>query len=286
MEALKSWNSTTSKSSTRPEQNRLLAALPDGVRERLCPHLVSVQMPFGEVLYEQGCRSKYVYFPTTSIVSLLHVTADGATTEAAMVGKEGLVGVVQLLGGETTTGRANVQNSGHGFRLEAHLLEDEFNRGGPLMHLLMRYTQALITLKSLMAVCYRFHSVQQQLSCWLLMNLDRLPSNELIMTQEVIATMLGIRRESVAVAASKLQLDGLILHRRGHVTILDRPGLEAQACECYKVIKNEFDRLLPGWQAGCPISPLQLYAWEFCLQRCKHREHRITPRCDDGREWR
>jgi CRP-like cAMP-binding protein len=233
----------------RPEQNRLLAALPDGARERLCPHLVSVQMPFGDVLYEQGCRSQYVYFPTTSIVSLLYVTAGGETAEAAMVGKEGLLGVTQLMGGETTTGRAIVQNTGHGFRLEAHLLKDEFNRGGPLMHLLLRYTQALITQMSQTAVCNRFHSVQQQLSCWLLMNLDRMPSNKLIMTQGVIASMLGVRREGITAAASKLQRNGFIHYNRGLISILDRPGLEAQACECYKVVRNEFDRLLPEWQA-------------------------------------
>ncbi len=183
-------------------------------------------------------------------------------------------------------GRAIVQNSGHGFRLEADLLKDEFNHGGPLMHLLLRYTQLLITQKSLTAVCYRFHSVLQQLSSWLLMNLDRLPSNELIMAQGVIATMLGVRRESITAAASKLQHDGFIHYTRGHISILDRTGLEAQACECYKVIKNEFDRVLSGWQAGCPINPVQLYAWEFCLRRCKHREHRITPWCgSQAQQW-
>jgi CRP-like cAMP-binding protein len=230
----------------RAGQNNLLNALPADVRGRLFSHLESVQMPLGEVLYESGSQLRYVYFPTTSIVSLLYVMTDGASAEIAVVGKEGILGISLFMGGETTPSRAIVQSEGHGFRLKSQLLKDEFNRAGPVMHLLLRYTQALITQMSQTAVCNRHHSVNQQLCRWLLMSLDRLPSNDLTMTQELIANMLGVRREGVTEAAGKLQRAGLILYNRGHITVLDRPGLEAQACECYQVVKKEFDRLLPA----------------------------------------
>lgn len=230
----------------KPEHNNLLAALPEPIRGRLFPHLELVEMPLGEVLYESGCQLHYVYFPTTSIVSLLYVMEDGASAEIAVVGKEGILGVAIFMGGETTPSRAIVQSEGHGFRLRAQLLKDEFNRAGPMMHLLLRYTQALITQMSQTAVCNRHHSVHQQLCRWLLLSLDRLPSSKLTMTQELIANMLGVRREGVTEAAGKLQNAGLILYSRGQITILDRQGLEAQACECYQVVKKEFDRLLPN----------------------------------------
>lgn len=233
----------------KPEHNNLLAALPEPIRGRLFPHLELVEMPLGEVLYESGCQLHYVYFPTTSIVSLLYVMEDGASAEIAVVGKEGILGVAIFMGGETTPSRAIVQSEGHGFRLKAQLLKDEFNRAGPMMHLLLRYTQALITQMSQTAVCNRHHSVHQQLCRWLLLSLDRLPSSKLTMTQELIANMLGVRREGVTEAAGKLQNAGLILYSRGQITILDRRGLEAQACECYQVVKKEFDRLLPDRMA-------------------------------------
>ncbi|MCC6208550.1 MAG: Crp/Fnr family transcriptional regulator [Gammaproteobacteria bacterium] len=229
-----------------PEQNQLLAALPGPVRKRLFPHLESIEMPLGDVLYEPDSRLHHVYFPTTSIVSLLYVMEDGASAEIAVVGKEGLLGVTLFMGGETTPSRAIVQSAGHGFRLKSQVLTDEFNRSGPLMHLLLRYTQALITQMSQTAVCNRHHSVHQQLCRWLLMSLDRLPSNNLIMTQELIANMLGVRREGVTEAAGRLQNAGYILYSRGHITVLNRPGLEAEVCECYQVVKTEFDRLLPN----------------------------------------
>ncbi len=232
-------------SSPHPTNNDLLAALPEPVRQRLYPHLESVHMPLGNVLYESGTQLHDVYFPTTSIVSLLYVMEDGASAEIAVVGKEGILGIALFMGGETTPSRAIVQSAGHGFRLKAQLLKDEFNRAGPLMHLLLRYTQALITQMSQTAVCNRHHTVHQQLCRWLLMSLDRLPSHELTMTQELIANMLGVRREGVTEAAGRLQRAGLIIYNRGHITVVDRPGLEAQACECYQVVKTEFDRLLP-----------------------------------------
>jgi CRP-like cAMP-binding protein len=228
-----------------PEQNNLLAALPESVRERLFTHLESVYMPLGDVLYETGTQLKYAYFPTTSIVSLLYVMKDGASAEIAVVGREGLLGIALFMGGETTPSRAIVQSAGHGFRLKSQLLKDEFSHAGPLMHLLLRYTQALITQMSQTAVCNRHHSIHQQLCRWLLMSMDRLPSNDLVMTQELIANMLGVRREGVTEAARKLQNAGLIHYSRGHITVLDRCGLEAEACECYSVVKREFDRLLP-----------------------------------------
>lgn len=228
-----------------PTQNHLLAALPAAEYERLFPHLELVPMPLDEVVYESGSQLSHVYFPTTCIVSLLYVMEDGASAEIAVVGNEGLVGVALFMGGETTPSRALVQSAGHAFRLKGDLLKREFDRSGPMQHLLLRYTQALLTQMGQTAVCNRHHSVEQQLCRWLLLSLDRLPSNELTMTQELIANMLGVRREGVTEAAGKLQSAGLIHYHRGRITVLDRPRLEAEACECYAVVKREFDRLLP-----------------------------------------
>ena len=229
-----------------PKQNHLLAALPAAEYDRLSPYLEHVQMPLGEALCESGGQLKHVYFPTTSIVSLLYVLEDGASAEIAVVGNEGILGISLFMGGETTPSRAVVQSAGHGFRLKSQLLKQEFNRAGPVMRLLLRYTQALITQMTQTAVCNRHHSVEQQLCRWLLLSLDRLSSDELHMTQELIADMLGVRREGVTEAAGKLQRAGLIEYSRGHIKVLDRPGLERQVCECYQVVKAEFDRLLPS----------------------------------------
>jgi CRP-like cAMP-binding protein len=228
-----------------PHQNHLIDALPPSDYERLAPHLELVQMLLGDVLYESGGKMRYVYFPATSIVSLLYVMEDGASAEIAIVGNEGMLGISLFMGGDTTPSRAVVQSAGYGFRLKAELLKNEFGRFGPTMHLLLRYTQALITQMAQTAVCNRHHSVDQQLCRWLLLSLDRLQSNELSMTQELIANMLGVRREGVTEAAGKLQDAGLIRYRRGTITVLDRPGVEARSCECYQVVKAEFDRLLP-----------------------------------------
>jgi CRP-like cAMP-binding protein len=227
-----------------PSQNHLLAALPAAEFDRLLPHLELVPMPLSEALYESGGRLNHVYFPTTSIVSLLYVMEDGASAEIAVVGNEGILGIALFMGGETTPSRAVVQSAGFGYRLKAHVLKLEFNRGGAVMHLLLRYTQALITQMAQTAVCNRHHSVEQQLCRWLLLSLDRLPGNELSMTQELIANMLGVRREGVTEAAGKLQKAGLISYTRGRITVLDRPKLEKAVCECYAVVKKEFDRLL------------------------------------------
>jgi CRP-like cAMP-binding protein len=228
-----------------PHQNHLLDALPASAYERLASHLKLVPMRLGEVLYESGVQLDHVYFPTTSILSLLYVMQDGASAEIAIVGNEGILGISLFMGGETTPSRAVVQSAGHAFRLKAALLKNEFGRFGPTMHLLLRYTQALITQMAQTAVCNRHHSVDQQLCRWLLLSLDRLQTNELSMTQELIANMLGVRREGVTAAAGKLQAVGLIQYRRGKITVLDRPGVEARVCECYQVVKTEFDRLLP-----------------------------------------
>ncbi len=227
-----------------PNQNHLLAALPADEFKRLAPHLELVAMPLGEVLYESGGKLHYVYFPTTSIVSLLYVLQDGASAEIAVVGNEGVLGIALFMGGETTPSRAVVQSEGHGYRLEGQLLKDEFNRAGALLRLLLRYTQALLTQMSQTAVCNRHHSVEQALCRWLLLSLDRLPSTTLSMTQELIANMLGVRREGVTEAARRLQAAGLIRYSRGRIEVLDRPGLEKAVCECYAVVKLEFDRLL------------------------------------------
>ena len=226
-------------------QNHLLAALPPEEYARLLPDLEWVQMPLGHVLYEPGVQMRHVYFPTTCIVSLLYVMEDGASAEIAVVGNEGVVGVSLFMGGESTTSRAVVQSAGHAYRLKAQLLKDEFFRAGPMQRLLLCYTQALLTQMAQTAVCNRHHSLDQQFCRWLLLSLDRLSSNELIMTQELIANMLGVRREGVTEAAGNVQRAGLISYNRGRITVLDRPGLEARACECYAVVKKEFDRLLP-----------------------------------------
>jgi CRP-like cAMP-binding protein len=228
-----------------PRQNHILDALPEADYERLAAHLQPVPMDLGDVLYESGARMRYVYFPTTCIVSLLYVMEDVASAEIAIVGNEGILGISLFMGGDTTPSRAVVQSAGYGFRLKADLLKSEFGRFGPMMHLLLRYTQALITQMAQTAVCNRHHTVDQQLCRWLLLSLDRLASNELAMTQELIANMLGVRREGVTEAARKLQGASLIRYHRGRITVLDRPGLEARTCECYKVVKSEFDRLLP-----------------------------------------
>jgi CRP-like cAMP-binding protein len=231
--------------SAEPRNNFLLAALPDPEWQRWLPLLEKVEMPLGQVLYESGATLTHVYFPTTSIISLLYVMENGASAEIAVVGNEGLVGVSLFMGGESTPSRAVVQSAGHGFRLKAQLMKDEFDRAGPVLHLLLRYTQALITQMAQTAVCNRHHSLDQQLCRWLLLSLDRLQSNELVMTQELIANMLGVRREGVTEAALKLQQAGLISYARGHITVLDRAGLEKRTCECYAVVKLEYDRLLP-----------------------------------------
>lgn len=228
-----------------PQQNRLLAALPKQDFERLQPRLKLVPLPLGEVLYESGSRLRHVYFPINSIVSLLYMMADGASAEIAVVGNEGIIGVSLFMGGETTPSRAVVQSAGHAYRLPGQILKQEFTLGGAMQHLLLRYTQALITQMAQTAVCNRHHSVDQQLCRWLLLSLDRLSSNELVMTQELIANMLGVRREGVTEAAGKLQAAGLIHYSRGHITVLDRAGLEARTCECYGVVRKESDRLLP-----------------------------------------
>jgi CRP-like cAMP-binding protein len=225
-------------------QNHILAALPLAEYDRLLPDLELVVMPLGEVLCESRGRLDYVYFPTTSIISLLYVLENGASAEIAIVGNEGLLGISLFMGGETTPSRAVVQSAGHGYRLKAQLLKDEFNRAGPTLHLLLRYTQALITQMTQTAVCNRHHSVEQQLCRWLLLSLDRLPSDSLNMTQDLIANMLGVRREGVTEAAGVLQRAGLIRYSRGHIKVLDRPGLERTVCECYAVVKLEFDRLM------------------------------------------
>jgi CRP-like cAMP-binding protein len=232
-----------------PRANQLLAVLPQVDWVRIAPYLVEVDMPLGQVLYESGGQLEHVYFPTTSIVSLLYVMEDGASAEIAIVGREGIVGVSLFMGGETTPSRAIVQSAGRAYRLHSRMLKDEFNRGGPLQRLLLRYTQALITQMAQTAVCNRHHSIDQQLCRWLLLSIDRLSSNELRMTQELIANMLGVRRSGVTTAALKLQSAGLIRYSHGHITVLDRPGLEAHVCECYAVVKREFDRLLPALQA-------------------------------------
>jgi len=235
---------------SNPKANRLLAALPDPEWQRWAPQLQPVDMPLGQVLCESGGKATHVYFPTTSIVSILYVMENGASAEIAVVGNEGVVGVSLFMGGESTPSRAVVQSAGQGFRLDARSLKEEFERAGPVLHLLLRYTQALITQMSQTAVCNRHHSLDQQLCRWLLLSLDRLDGNELVMTQELIANMLGVRREGVTEAALKLQKDGLIQYARGHIEVLDRQQLEARSCECYAVVKKEYDRLLPAITAA------------------------------------
>ncbi len=228
-----------------PTRNHLLAALPHSDFDRLTPHLRLVSLSLGEALYESGVALRDVYFPVDSIVSLLNVMADGASAEIAVVGNDGVVGVSLFMGGESTPSRAVVQSAGHAYRLKAAILKAEFTRAGAMQHLLLRYTQALLTQMAQTAVCNRHHTLDQQLCRWLLLSLDRLPTSELAMTQDLIANMLGVRREGVNDAAGKLQAAGLIHYSRGHIVVLDRSGIEARTCECYAVVKKESDRLLP-----------------------------------------
>ncbi|MGC0075997.1 Crp/Fnr family transcriptional regulator [Ralstonia pseudosolanacearum] len=232
-----------------PKLNHLLSVLPPEEWSRIVPELALVDMPLGHVVYESGDRPDYVYFPTTSIVSLLYVMENGSSGEIAIVGNEGVIGIAIFMGGETTPSRAVVQSAGAAYRLSARILKQEFIRAGAMQRLLLRYTQALITQMAQTAVCNRHHSIDQQLCRWLLLSLDRLPSNELRMTQELIANMLGVRRSGVTEAALKLQTAGLIRYSHGTIEVLDRPGLECRVCECYAVVKREFDRLLPDLQA-------------------------------------
>ncbi len=228
-----------------PRQNHLLASLPEVEWARWMPHLEQVSLPLGHVLYESGVTLKHVYFPITGIVSLLYVMEDGASAEIAVIGNEGVVGISLFMGGESTPSRAVVQSAGLGFRLRSQVIKEEFHRSGPAMHVLLRYTQALITQMAQTAVCNRHHTLDQQLCRWLLLSLDRIDGNEIVMTQELISNMLGVRREGVTEAALSLQKDGLISYARGHIKVLNRPGLELRTCECYAVVKKEYDRLLP-----------------------------------------
>jgi CRP-like cAMP-binding protein len=234
---------------TIASMNGLLGALPEADLLRWRDQLELVDMPLGRVMYESGRVLSHVYFPTTSIVSLLYVMENGSSAEIAVVGNEGIVGISLFMGGESTPSRAVVQSAGAGYRMRAQVIKDEFNRSGPVMHLLLRYTQALITQMAQTAVCNRHHSLDQQLCRWLLLSLDRLSGSELVMTQELIANMLGVRREGVTEAALKLQRMKLIRYSRGHITVLDRAGLEERTCECYAVVKREYDRLLPHVEA-------------------------------------
>jgi CRP-like cAMP-binding protein len=235
-----------SPTQSSPQQNHLLAALPAAEFDALAAHLEPVSLKVGEMLYEPGGQLQHAYFPTTAIVSLHYVTESGASCEAAGVGNEGVVGVSLFMGGNTTASSAVVQMAGHAYRLGRRLLKQEFERGGVLQHLLLLYTQALMTQMSQTAACTRLHSIDQQMCRWLLLTLDRLPSTELVITQEMVASMLGVRRESITETAGKLQRAGIISYRRGHISVINRAGLEAGACECYAVVKKELDRLLSG----------------------------------------
>jgi CRP-like cAMP-binding protein len=235
-----------------PLQNHILRALPPLERDRLFPHLKLVAMPLGMVIYESGAALRHIYFPTNSIVSLLYGLENGASAEIAVVGNEGAIGVSLFMGGETTPSRAIVQSAGHAYRLPGKSLKEEFDRHGQMLYILLRYTQSLLTQMFQTAVCNRHHSLEQQLCRWLLLSLDRLPSNELKMTQELIASMLGVRREGVTAAAGKLQSLGAISYSRGKITVLDRPRLEAMSCECYAVVKKETDRLAPARAISVP----------------------------------
>jgi CRP-like cAMP-binding protein len=231
-----------------PNQNHLLAALPTEEFERLAPHLELVPMLLGETLYEPGSQMTHVYFPTTAIVSLLYILESGLSAGIAGVGNEGVLGISLFMGGDTTPSSAVVQTAGHGYRLKSKLLKEEFARGGPMQRLLLRYTQALVTQMFQTAACNRHHSIEQQLCRWLLLTLDRMPSNELVITQELVASTLGVRREGVTEAAGNLQRAGLIRYRRGHISVIDRSGLETRVCECYGVVKKELARLLSDVQ--------------------------------------
>ncbi|POA35797.1 MULTISPECIES: Crp/Fnr family transcriptional regulator [unclassified Pseudomonas] len=229
----------------KPQHNHLLAALPPQALERLLPSLELIDLPLGKVLFESGEALRHVYFPTDSIVSLLYVMENGASAEISVVGNEGLIGIAVFMGGESTPSRAIVQSAGNAFRLPGQRLKDEFDRHGEMLELMLRYTQALITQIAQTAVCNRHHSIDQQLCRWLLVSLDRLQDNQLTMTQELIANMLGVRREGVTDAAGKLQRMGVIEYSRGHITVLDRAALEQLSCECYAVVRKETERLLP-----------------------------------------
>jgi CRP-like cAMP-binding protein len=235
----------SSLKSNDPRQNHLLSVLPEGEFARIFPYLELINLELGKVLYESGGKLGFVYFPTTAIVSLLSVMDNGSSAEIAIVGYEGIVGIALFMGGETMANRAVVQSAGMAYRLNGNILKEEFNRAGPVQHLLLRYTMAFLAQMAQTAVCNRHHTIDQQLCRWLLLSIDRLPSNKLCMTQELIANMLGVRREGVTEAAGKLQKAGLIDYNRGHITVLDRPGLEARVCECYGVVRDEFARLLP-----------------------------------------
>ena len=245
-----------------PNQNHLLAALPTAEFERLAPNLELVPMLLGQILYEPGGQMQHAYFPTSAIVSLHYVMQSGASAESAGVGNEGVVGISLFMGGDTTPSSAVVQTAGHGYRLPGRLLKQEFNRAGLMQSLLLRYTQALITQMFQTAACNRHHSVEQQLCRWLLLTLDRMPTKDLIMTQELVASMLGVRREGITQAAGKLQEAGVIRYRRGHIAVLERAGLEARACECYAVVKKELARLLSDVQhrQGAPAAVRQDFA--------------------------
>ena len=236
-----------------PQQNHLLAALSAAEFDPLVAHLQLVPMQLGEILYDPGEQLQYAYFPTTSIVSLHYVIESGASAEIAGVGNEGVVGISLFMGGDTTPSSAVVQTAGHAYRLPRQVLKSEFERGGPLQRLLLRYTQALITQMAQTAVCNRHHSIEQQLCRWLLVTLDRVPSGQLVMTQELVASMLGVRREGITEAAGRLQQAGVIRYRRGHIAVLDRTGLEQRSCECYGVVKAEIDRLLTDFPRGDPF---------------------------------
>jgi len=236
-----------------PRQNHLLAALPKSEFERLISHLEVVPLPLGEALYESGDKLQHVYFPTTAIVSLLYEFENGSSAEIAVVGYEGIVGIALFMGGDTMPNRAVVQSAGTAYRLRGQVLKEEFTKAGALQHLLLRYTLAMLTQMAQTAVCNRHHSVDQQLCRWLLLSLDRLPASELNMTQELIAKMLGVRREGVTEAAGKLQDAGLIHYSRGRIMVLDREGLEKRVCECYEVVRQEFRRLLPDVNRDDPL---------------------------------
>ena len=227
------------------DQNYLFHSIPAAEWERLLPFIEPIELPLGKVLYEPGMKMGRVCFPSTAIVSLLYALENGSSAEIAIVGNEGVVGISIFMGGQSTSSRAVVQSAGLGYMIKSNLILDEFNKSGPVMHLLLRYTQALITQMSQTAVCNRHHTLDQQLCRWLLLSLDRLSGNDLVMTQELIANMLGVRREGVTEAALKIQKAGLIRYARGHITVLDRLGLERRTCECYQVVKSEYDRLLP-----------------------------------------
>lgn len=243
-----------------PIQNHLLAALPQDILERLCPHLELIRMPLGEIIYESGAALPYVYFPTTAIVSLHYIMENGACSEIAGVGNDGVLGISVFMGGNTTPSLATVNTAGFAYRLKERLMKEEFGRAGAMMHLMLRYTQALITQISQTGVCNRHHSIEQQLCRWLLFTLDRLPSTELTLTQELIASMIGVRREGITEAAGNLKRAGFISYRRGHISVLDRSGLESRACECYRVVKNEYHRLLNDERVARAILTIHKYS--------------------------